>query len=264
MAPDLISTGEVAKLRGVTADAVLKWIKKGRLPATRTTGGHYRVARADLTLLDGPPAGAARQPCLASPGRPDSNVPRHCWEYFRRDAATPPGCRDCVVYRARIEKCYEVADLGDTIGHSGKFCQASCQECSFFRACKGLACAVLVVTADEALIETLAGQANSENVTLRFARCGYESSALVETFQPAVVVLDSALPEVRDGRLTDSMTRDPRIPGAKVIIALRERDKIRSGRGASMMPAPFSIEKIERLVRDFSANDEDAQSNVAS
>ena len=32
----------------VTPDTVLKWIKKGRLAATRTAGGHYRVALPDL------------------------------------------------------------------------------------------------------------------------------------------------------------------------------------------------------------------------
>ena len=47
----LLSTGDVAKLFGVTPDAVLKWIKKGKLPATRTAGGHYRVTREACTAL---------------------------------------------------------------------------------------------------------------------------------------------------------------------------------------------------------------------
>ena len=28
----------------------------------------------------------------------------------------PDACRECVVFRARIEKCYEVAELGEAIG----------------------------------------------------------------------------------------------------------------------------------------------------
>ena len=44
----MLSTGKVAKLRSVTPDTVLKWIKGGQLPAIRTAGGHYRIARRDL------------------------------------------------------------------------------------------------------------------------------------------------------------------------------------------------------------------------
>ena len=44
----LLTTGQAAKLCAVTPDTVLKWIKKGRLEATRTAGGHYRVALPDL------------------------------------------------------------------------------------------------------------------------------------------------------------------------------------------------------------------------
>ena len=38
-----ISTGKAAKMLSVTPDAVLKWIKKGKIPARRTPGGHYRI-----------------------------------------------------------------------------------------------------------------------------------------------------------------------------------------------------------------------------
>ena len=44
----MLSTGKVAKLLSVTPDTVLKWIKNGQLPATRTAGGHYRIAQRDL------------------------------------------------------------------------------------------------------------------------------------------------------------------------------------------------------------------------
>ncbi|MBK5294232.1 MAG: helix-turn-helix domain-containing protein [Acidobacteriia bacterium] len=45
------STGEVARLCSVNPDTVLKWIKKGRLAATRTAGGHYRIEKHDLAAL---------------------------------------------------------------------------------------------------------------------------------------------------------------------------------------------------------------------
>jgi len=227
---------------------VLKWIKKGRFPAIRTSGGHFRVARNTLAALGYLKPAASNHAGATTPIQ-STPVGKHCWEFFRRNLATPQTCKECVVYRARIEKCYEVAELGETIGHSGQFCRATCQECSFFRASNGLASTVLVVTGDEALVGRLKTQASSARVALRFARCGYESAMLVETFHPSAVVMDSALPEVRDGRLVDSMAQDERIPGVQVIVALRPGEQMTVSPAASVMPAPFTVRKIERLVQ---------------
>lgn len=247
MKPRLLTTGQAAKFCGVTPDAVLKWIRKGRLAAVRTAGGHFRISPANLDAL-GYEKG---NPCDEALGKSfqSASVPRHCWEYFCRSTSPSETCKKCVVYRARIEKCYEVAGLGDAIGHEGRFCQATCENCSFFRACKGLATTVLVVTSDEALIGRLTAQAESADVALRFARGGYESSILIGTFHPSVAVMDSAMPEVRDGRLVDSMMQDKRIPGMRIIIALRNGDEVPPRRDTSVMPAPFTVKKIERLVQ---------------
>jgi excisionase family DNA binding protein len=40
-----ITTGEAAALFGVEPDTVLRWIKSGYIPASRTPGGHYRIHR---------------------------------------------------------------------------------------------------------------------------------------------------------------------------------------------------------------------------
>jgi len=247
MESDLLTTGQAARFCGVTPDAVLKWIRKGKLPASRTAGGHFRISRRSLDAL-GYGEGDASDKALADAFQ-SASVPTHCWEYFCRSASPSDTCKKCVVYRARIEKCYEVAELGDTIGHEGRFCHATCENCSFFRACKGLASMVLVVTSDEALIGRLTAQAESANVALHFARGGYDSSMLIETFHPSVAVLDSAMPEVRDGRLVDSMIQDERIPGVKIIIALRKGHKAPAGREAMVMSSPFAVKKIERIVQ---------------
>ncbi|MCZ6600812.1 MAG: response regulator [Acidobacteria bacterium] len=39
----LLSTGDVARVCGVTRDGVAHWIRAGKLPAFRTPGGHFRV-----------------------------------------------------------------------------------------------------------------------------------------------------------------------------------------------------------------------------
>lgn len=262
MESDLLSTGEVARICGVTSDTVLKWIKKGRLPAVRTTGGHFRVARRTLETLGYFEKGAVGRAGVAAPIS-SGPVLNHCWEHFCRDLPPPESCKKCIVYRARIEKCYEVSELGETIGHGRQFCRTTCQNCSFFRACHGLAPNVLVVTSDEALIGRLTAQAASASVVLRLARSGYESSTVVETFHPSAVVMDSALPEMRDGRMVDSVLQDERMLGVKVIVALRKGDQMTARPGASVMPAPFTLAKIERLVQ-ASEHGADVDESVAS
>ena len=40
---EMLSTGKVAKIFGVSSNTVLNWIKEGKLDAVKTPGGHYRV-----------------------------------------------------------------------------------------------------------------------------------------------------------------------------------------------------------------------------
>ena len=73
---EYFSTGQAAKLCAVTPDTVLKWIKRGRLRARRTPGGHYRISREDLdelraTVGEGAESGGeeTRNVVVFSPGK---------------------------------------------------------------------------------------------------------------------------------------------------------------------------------------------------
>ncbi|MGD2152984.1 MAG: excisionase family DNA-binding protein [Gemmatimonadales bacterium] len=244
----LLTTGEVARLFGVTPDAVLKWVKKGRLPATRTAGGHYRISRDACAAL-----GRTTAPCDESragdEGRPEREplAPR-CWEYFGQPGDPPEVCRNCLVYQARVQHCYMLADLGEDAGHRCAFCRTDCIDCPFYRASYGLATTVLVVTRDEALTRKLRKRVAPNKVSLHFARTGYDSSTLIGTLRPAVVVLDSELPEVSEGSLAESISRDDRIPGVQVIVAQRHGDEEAVGKLAMpAIAAPFTAERIERI-----------------
>jgi DNA-binding NtrC family response regulator len=112
-----------------------------------------------------------------------------------------------------------------------------------------MATTVLVITRDEALIRRLETETDDNKISLRSARSGYESATLIGTFRPAVVVLDSDLPEVRDGRLLESLQGDDRLPGVKVFVAQREKDAGAVEKLAvPTLAAPCTAEQIERLV----------------
>ena len=45
------TTKEVADVIGVTAPTIIKWVKEGRVGASKTPGGHRRIAHAELVRL---------------------------------------------------------------------------------------------------------------------------------------------------------------------------------------------------------------------
>ncbi len=56
-APEFLSTGDVARLFGVSPSAVTRWARTGVLKAVRTPGGHYRyrasaIRRAAVEIPD--------------------------------------------------------------------------------------------------------------------------------------------------------------------------------------------------------------------
>jgi len=121
---EYVTTGQAADICSVTADAVLKWIRAARLPATRTPGGHYRIHRRALMdfLAERPSGGRAVQ---------------YCWQFVGTDGDIQPTCRGCLVYRTRARLCYEMASALRGEGRAKFFCHTPCEECEFFRLASG-------------------------------------------------------------------------------------------------------------------------------
>jgi excisionase family DNA binding protein len=248
MPAHLLTTGDVARRCSVKPDTVLKWIKKGRLPATLTIGGHYRVDENDLApLMACAPApdahGASKPPLLSSPLR--------CWEFMSEGMRE--NCKTCVAYRVRANWCFRLAGVLKSAGHSKQFCTGSCPECPYYRRVHGLPTNVLVVTRDERLIQDLARRESSQ-VAFRFARSAYDASAVVSVFRPAYAVVDQNLLENGEPGLLDALRSDARSPGVRVLLAVRRG--VVHGRPPKMAIAgtieePFTAEDIAALVARF-------------
>lgn len=212
--PKWLTTGEAAKLCSVKPDTVLKWIKRGRVQAVRTAGGHHRVRFRDIEPLVGvEDAGGACPP-------PPECTPRplRCWEYLSDRGKVRETCQGCVVYRVRAAWCFEVRGLEEDLGHARLFCQTSCEECLYYRRVQGLTTNVLVISPDEDYIRQLEAEPG-RNLTLRFARNAWEASAVVHEFRPDLAVVDRELVET-DAGLLDCLIRDPRLPGLRVVLAV--------------------------------------------
>jgi excisionase family DNA binding protein len=235
-----LTTGQVARLLSVTPDTVLKWIKKGRVPATQTAGGHYRVAREHVEHLFPQSAGLATNPA------PSGLV--YCWEFYSDDGAVGESCKECLVYKARALRCYKMSALSHESGFSGTFCKTSCSDCPYYREQLQRERRVLVVTDSVRLRERLALESKDSPLLVRFATCEYECAAQLEKFQPHFVVIDCMLPHDTCNELCSHVSSDPRVPGVQIILTT-PGGRRNAGSGAdemrSQIPWSFSIRDLE-------------------
>jgi excisionase family DNA binding protein len=264
----LLTTGQAAELCAVTPDTVLKWVKKGKLPASRTAGGHYRIALPDLEPFMagfGQKGEAARAHPPASPdavgtissqeGAEDTQEDVPCWEYLAEDGEIRHACKQCVVYRVRATRCFLMAGLETDVGHARQFCEGSCEDCVYYRRLQGLSTQVIFITADEELVSRIEWS-HDDPVALRFARNGYEASAIIQNFQPEVMIIDlEGLPDQGMG-LLDSIAADPRLLRVRVVLVVppslmaRVLQRPRHRLVASILEKPAVCDRIADVVRD--------------
>jgi excisionase family DNA binding protein len=259
---DLLTTGQAAKLCAVTPDTVLKWIKKGKLVASRTAGGHYRVALPDLRPFlaefgqKGPEdltdryQGAQGQ---REQEEPDEDIP--CWEFLADGGELRESCRRCVVYRVQATRCFLMAGLETDVGHSKQFCEGSCEDCVYYQRVQGGSAPVLFITGDRDL-ESQIECFDESSVILRFARNGYEASALIQDFRPEVLIIDMEAIPGQGLHLLDSIAADPRLPHARVILVVptgqleRMLQRPRHRLVVSILEKPEVCTRIQDLVGD--------------
>ena len=121
-----ITTGEAAAIFDVDPDTVLRWIKSGEIPAIRTPGGHYRINRnVFLTKMINDTSIKGKdetQPAFS-----------YCWEYNSESGIIRDACKECIVYKSRTSRCYELCKLPESIGHAKLFCPESCKDCPYFK-----------------------------------------------------------------------------------------------------------------------------------
>ncbi|MFC1564661.1 helix-turn-helix domain-containing protein [candidate division KSB1 bacterium] len=221
MEKNTLSTGKAAKVCGVTPDTVLKWIKKGRVKALRTAGGHYRIDKESLKPF------ISKE--VKSEGMVDvSNLLEnmdvsYCWEYHSRNGLIKSGCRDCMVFRAKAERCYLMAGLGQDSGHLGICCQESCHTCEYFRFISKTKFNVLIISDNEDLKKQLKSVSH-KNLSIEFTCCGYETAMVVQDFRPDYIVIDDSMEKFVTEEISRHLLKDQRVHGAQIILAVQEHE----------------------------------------
>ncbi len=203
MAEKLLTTGQAAELCSVTRDTVLRWVRSGQLKGTRTPGGHYRIDPKDVEDVMARTAEMRIEPC---------------WTFHAKGGKLNKDCEQCLVYKARALRCFEMSDLPDGSGHGKRFCRTSCAECDYYRHLKGHAARVLVLTENPEVSAELR-QSTSEHLEFDVAETGYELAITMESFEPDLVVIDCAIGHQRAGRIANRLLDDPRARLVRIVLA---------------------------------------------
>jgi len=246
----MLTTGQAARLCNVTPDTILKWIHDGRLQASCTRGGHFRIESAQLAAVR-LPATAKPSQAADSPGAEPKLL--RCWEYMASGGETPEECLRCYAYRTRAAWCFEVRKLGCDVGQMSVYCRTACQDCLYYRRVTCQTTDVLVVTADPDLVEAL--KAGTRQLRFQVARNGYETSGLIASCRPAFAVIDIDVLRKSDSGLLDFLRMDPRACGLRIILAQPPRKSAAHWAAqpgiVAVLRKPFGPDELMRIVQQF-------------
>jgi excisionase family DNA binding protein len=129
MKKNLYSTFQAATIFGVSPDTVLKWIKSGKIHASRTLGGHYRIhgGKIDELLSERESQNPVLEPTHTS------NTFQYCWEFHSKAGKSIDACQNCLVYKTRARHCYEMSPVPKELGHMKIFCESECEDCDYYK-----------------------------------------------------------------------------------------------------------------------------------
>jgi excisionase family DNA binding protein len=241
-----LTTGEAARLCSVERDTVLKWIKRGRIPAARTAGGHYRIASRDLDRLLAP------LPRRRLVGQEPAAHALRCWEYLAVGGKIRNECRSCLAFQVGAAWCYRLRQREQ---EAGFFCcgPKSCEECPYYRRIAGLPARVLAVTEDGRLRRRL--ESADPSVALTFARNAYEAARIVPQIWPALVVIDEEVDRGGGLQLLENLLSDRAAIGLRVVYAVASESRRpmlegakRRGALVAILKKPFGLGSIREIL----------------
>ncbi len=241
-----LTTSQAARLLSVSPDTVLKWVKAGKLKSNRTLGGHFRIHTDDLENLSSLD--------IRDPGVSDRvfspSAFQYCWEFQRAGGELKSECEDCVAYRSRARRCYELRDLQEESGFSGLSCEESCKNCDFFRMMNGQASNVLIFGEHGKLLKDSVRLSDLKALNIMFTETEYACALLIEDFRPDYIVIDCSLGSRRTKDLCTSLLADSRIPVTRIVLASRtsKLSKYCDKEVFAWIKKPFTINRLKDCI----------------
>ena len=216
---EFLTTTEAARLLSVSSDTVLRWVRAGKVKSHRTLGGHFRIPVSELDIPV--PVTESLSKRLSTSVIPP--VHKYCWEFLARGGDLEPKCLECVTYRARAGRCYELKEKFADSNRLGLACNTVCEECEYFKLVRKQSVNVLTFSEDECLMEDVEEPDWSIGIRVLHVTCEYEAAAAVQEFRPDYIVIDCALGKKRTSALCGHFLHDQRIPVPRIILTSKKR-----------------------------------------
>jgi excisionase family DNA binding protein len=244
---DFLTTTEAAKLLSVSPDTVLKWVKAGKVKSHRTLGGHFRIPVSELDI----PAKTHVDESTAAVIDPDAISHQYCWEYLADGDEIKSECKECITYRSRARRCYELKDLPGSMGCLNLFCDNECKNCEYYKVVSGQGINVLLLSKNRNLITDLGAADGSNGIRFEFAESEYDAAVLIQSFRPDYVVVDCAMGRRRTGEVCASLFSDIRIPVARVILCSRRglTQDYCDQEAFGWIRKPFTLSELRHCIR---------------
>ncbi len=242
--PEFLTTSQAARLLSVSADTVLKWVKAGKIKSRRTLGGHFRIPIDALDMPADVISSIGNGSLITSPDY------MYCWEYLASDGVIKPECRECITYRSRSRRCYELRDLPNGLGCLAMQCAGNCEECEYFKLVQNQAINIMVLTGNSRIMKDAETLDNHDDLLVKFVHTEYEMASEIQSFRPDYIVVDCGIGKKRTSTLRTSLFNDARIPVTRIIIASKTKklseycDKEVFG----WIRKPFSIEQLRSCI----------------
>jgi excisionase family DNA binding protein len=246
MAKDFYTTSEAAKLLAVSPDTVLRWVKAGKVRSHRTPGGHCRIPRNSLEQLVPKLDNSRReeQAVLTQPAY------QYCWDFGNGDGIISDGCRNCVSFRSRARRCYELRKIPQQFEHLNLECPMSCAECEYYRIMKERGIGALIVSRNRRLTEGLKYAPENPELALRFADSEYDCAAVIDKFRPDYVVLDSSFGTSHTREICQHLLNDPRLPLTRIVLTSKTSrvTDCRDGEIFAWISKPFTARLLQEMI----------------
>ncbi len=234
------TTSQAADLLAVSSDTVLKWVRQGKISSYRTPGGHARIPREAVERLLPVQINGQSLPSAEPPAY------HYCWEFYAPEGRTKPECHDCMVFRSRARRCYELREISEEFGYLTPHCHSECEDCEYYGIVRDEGTQVLIVTRNSKLRDSLTEEAEGGDVVMQFADSEYQCASILHAFRPDYVVLDCALGRNRTQEMCRYLSTDERIPFTKIILTSRSADveDCFDGRIFGWIKKPFTFQQL--------------------
>jgi excisionase family DNA binding protein len=244
---EFLTTSQAAKLLSVSPDTVLKWVKAGKIKSNRTLGGHFRIPASEIKIFNG---GSA----IGSDENNKNNIAvsyQYCWEYLAAGGPIKPECKECITFRSRASRCYELKDLPGGMGCLNLMCDADCSSCEYFRIVSEQKLNILIFSENEKIVRDLDNLDDNSIFQIRFSGDEYSTATTIQEYRPDYIIVDCSFGKKRTGHICKNLFNDIRIPVVRIILSSKSKDiKDYCDREVfGWIRKPFNIEQLNECIR---------------